>query len=155
MVNRGCLFQSLLFIGIPLAGLMAYFGLNYSGFCFDQMRYLTDEEKIRSAFEGQNSRDRLPIDNLPPEYPHPRYPKHIKYKSFDEYIALYPECCSVNPGGLFYEVPPAKFLDRIFGYDSRDIVVTKFQVRYLDENGSLKTAETRLDNYMANCGQPR
>jgi len=155
MVNRGCLFQSLLFIGIPLAGLMAYFGLNYSGFCFAQMRYLTDEEKIRLVFEGQNSRDRLPIDNSPyPEYSPLQYPKHIKYKSFDEYIALYPECCSVNPGGP-YEVPPAEFLDRIFGYDSRDIVVTKFQVRYLDENGSLKTAETRLDNYLENCGQPR
>ncbi len=151
MVNRGCLFQSLLFIGIPLAGLMAYFGLNYSGFCFDQMRYLTDEEKIRSVFDTQNKR----TDLLYRVHVDPNNNKYIPYKGFDEYIALYPECCSVNPGGLFYEVPPAKFLDRIFGYDSRDIVVTKFQVRYLDENGSLKTAETRFDNYMANCGQPR
>ena len=151
MVNRGCLFQSLLFIGIPLAGLMAYFGLNYSGFCFDQMRYLTDEEKIRSVFDYQNKR----TDLLYRVHIDPNNNKYIPYKSFDEYIALYPECCSVNPGGLFYEVPPAKFLDRIFGYDSRDIVVTEFQVRYLDENGSLKTAEIRFNNYMANCGQPQ
>jgi hypothetical protein len=64
------------------------------------------------------------------------------------------ECCSVNPGGG-YEVPPTKFLDRILGYDSGDVVVINFKVRYLDENGSLKTGEKRFDNYLENCGKPR
>ncbi|MGL4619759.1 hypothetical protein [Chroococcidiopsis sp.] len=136
-----------LFVGGVLLILFGYFGLNYSGFCFAEMRYLSNEEKIRAVFDYQNSRNRLPLDNLPD-------PKHIKYKSFDEHIALYPECCSVNPGSP-YEVPPTNFLDRIFGYDSGDVVVINFQVRYLDENGSLKTVSNRFDNYLQNCGKPQ
>jgi hypothetical protein len=149
-----------LFVGGVLLIIFIYFGLNYSGFCFAEMRYLSDEEKIRAVFDYQNSRNTLPLDNAPD----PKHVKdksfdgynlaHIKYKSFDEYIALYPECCSVNPGGP-YEVPPAKFLDRIFGYNSGDVVVINFHVRYLDENGSLKTVENRFENYLQNCGQPR
>ncbi|MDJ0597871.1 MAG: hypothetical protein QNJ37_03375 [Crocosphaera sp.] len=150
MVNRGCLYEFLLLVGLPLTALITYFGFNYSGFCFAQMRYLSDEEKIRRVFDYQNSRNTLPIENFSGVW----YPKHIKYNSFDEYIALYPDCCSVNPGGG-YEVPPAKFLDRIFGYDSRDIVVIYFQVRYLDENNSLKIGKKRFDNYLTNCGKPR
>ncbi|HYX18928.1 MAG TPA: hypothetical protein VE944_32180 [Nostoc sp.] len=136
-----------LFVGGVLLILFVYFGLNYSGFCFAEKRYLSDEEKIRAVFDYQNSRDTLPLNNAPD-------PKHIKYKSFDEYIALYPECCSVNPGGG-YEVPPTEFLDRILGYDSGDVVVINFKVRYLDENGSLKTGEKRFDNYLQNCGKPQ
>ena len=149
-----------LFVGGVLLILSVYFSLNYSGFCFAEMRYLSNEEKIRAEFDYQNSRDTLPLDS-PPD---PKQVKdksfdgynlaHIKYKSFDEYIALYPECCSVNPGGP-YEVSPTEFLDRIFGYNSGDVVVINFQVRYLDENGSLKTVENRFENYSPNCAQSR
>ncbi|MBD2247727.1 hypothetical protein [Nostoc sp. FACHB-888] len=133
-----------LFVGGVLLILFVYFGLNYSGFCFAEKRYLSNEEKIRAEFDYQNSRNILPIENFP-------VPKHIKYKSFDEYIALYPECCSVNPGGP-YEVSPEKFLDRILGYNSGDIVVINFHARYLNKNGKIETVETRLENYSGNCG---
>ncbi|MBE9016815.1 hypothetical protein IQ272_11845 [Chroococcidiopsidales cyanobacterium LEGE 13417] len=142
--------KSFFFVCGVLLILFGYFGLNYSGFCFAEMRYLSNEEKVRAVFDYQNSRDRLPIKN----FPGIKYPKHIKYKSFDEHIALYPDCCSVNPGGG-YEVPPTEFLDRIFGYDSGDVVVINFQVRYLDENVSLKTVENRFDSYLQNCGKPQ
>ena len=149
-----------LFVGGVQLILFVYFGLNYSGFCFAEKRYLSNEEKIREEFDYQNSRDTLPLDN-PPDPKHVLDKSfggynlaHIKYKSFDEYIALYPECCSVNPGGP-YEVSPEEFLDRILGYNSSDVVVINFKVRYLDENGSLKTGEKRFDNYLQNCGKPQ
>ena len=145
--HRDLSWERFLFVRGVLLFLLVYFGLNYSGFCFAEKRYLSNEEKIRAEFDYQNSRDVLPIANFPD-------PKHIKYKSFDEYIALYPECCPDNPGGP-YEVPPAKFLDRILGYNSGDVVVINFQVRYLDENDSLKTVENRFENYSRNCGKPR
>ncbi|WP_289501406.1 hypothetical protein [Gloeocapsopsis sp. IPPAS B-1203] len=39
-----------------------------------------------------------------------------------------------------------KFLDRILGYNSGDVVVINFKVRYLDKNGLLKIGEKRFDN---------
>lgn len=148
-----------LLVGGVLLILFVYFGLNYSGFCFAQKRYLSNEEKIRAVFDYQNSRDTLPINN----FPNSEQVKdksfdgynlaHIKYKSFDEYIALYPECCSVNPGGG-YEVPPVNFLERIFGYRSGDVVVINFHARFLKKNGEIKTVKVRFDNYLQNCGKP-
>jgi hypothetical protein len=41
-----------------------YFGLNYSKFCFKQMRYLSDKEKIQMAFNDQNNRERIPIETV-------------------------------------------------------------------------------------------
>lgn len=148
--HRDIILKSFLFVGGVLLILFIYFGLNYSGFCFAEKRYLSNEEKIRAVFDYQNKR----TDLLHRVHIEPNSNKYIQYKSFDEYIVLYPECCSVNPGGG-YEVPPRKFLDRILGYNSGDVVVINFQVRYLDENDSLKTAEIRFDNYLQNCGKPR
>lgn len=157
--HRGCLWTFFSTAGGLLLIPFVYFGLNYSGFCFAQMRYLSDEEKIRAEFDFQNNRDTLPLDNAP----NPEHVKdksfdgynlaHIKYKSFDEHIALYPECCSVNPGGP-YEVSQANFFDRIFGYNSGDVVVIYFHARYLDENGKIETVENRFENYSRNCGGP-
>lgn len=78
---------------------------------------------------------------------------YIKYASFDEYIKQNPDCCSINPGGP-YEIRHSSFLDRIFGYDARDVIVINLKVRYLDENGHKRVFETRFENTLQNCGHP-
>ncbi|MFN6537665.1 MAG: hypothetical protein RM021_015015 [Nostoc sp. EkiNYC01] len=125
MIHRTSLLPVFVFIGIPLTVLFAYFGLNYSGFCFAKMRYLSDEERFRMVFDYQNERTDLGRSTY----------NYIKYASFDEYIKENPDCCSINPGGP-YEIRQSSFLDRIFGYDARDVIVINFKVRYIDENGN-------------------
>jgi hypothetical protein len=41
--------------GIALTLITAYFRLNYLGFCFDKMRYLSNEEMTRLAFDEINN----------------------------------------------------------------------------------------------------
>ncbi|MDJ0620664.1 MAG: hypothetical protein QNJ63_28680 [Calothrix sp. MO_192.B10] len=118
--------------------------MNYSGFCFAQMRYLSDEEKIRSVFDYQNARSRLPINF--------QYYDHIKYESFDEYIKENPDCCRINTGEAS-EVASSNFVDRIFGFNSGDVIFTDFQVRYLDENGKQTKQVVRFYNRVQNCGK--
>lgn len=51
-----------------------YLSLNYSGFCFSEMRYLSDEEKIKRAYEN----------------------KYVsKHKKYEEMIKEHPNCCKV------------------------------------------------------------
>ena len=123
--------------------------LNYSGFCFKEMRYLTNEEKIRFVFDYQNSRDTMPIDTVNKET---QYYKQIKYKSFEEFIRSHPNCCQVNPGGG-YDLPPPEFLDRITGYNSGDVIVLNFEVRYLDENNNGQSRKFKFENALQNCGE--
>jgi hypothetical protein len=144
MIDRTFLLLVLVFIGIPLSVLFAYFGLNYSGFCFAKMRYLSDEERFRMVFDYQNDRTDLGRSSY----------NYIKYESFDEYIKENPDCCSINTGGP-YEIRQPSFLDRIFGYDAPDVIVIKFKVRYLDENGNKRSFETHFENTLQNCGHPQ
>ncbi|MBC1235979.1 hypothetical protein [Nostoc sp. 2RC] len=144
MIDRTFLLPVLVLIGIPLSVLFAYFGLNYSGFCFAKMRYLSDEERFRMVFDYQNERTDLGRSSY----------NYIKYESFDEYIKENPDCCSINPGGP-YEIRQASFLNRIFGYDAPDVIVIKFKVRYLDETGNKRAFETHFENTLQNCGHPQ
>ncbi|MEA5601723.1 hypothetical protein [Nostoc sp. UHCC 0252] len=144
MIHRNSFLPIFLFVGIPLTVLFAYFGLNYSGFCFAKMRYLSDEERFRMVFDYQNERTDLGRSTY----------KYIKYASFDEYIKENTDCCSINPGGP-YEIRQSSFLDRIFGYDARDVIVINFKVRYLDETGNQRAFETRFENTLQNCGHPQ
>ena len=145
-------FKSIVLIsGIVSTFLIIYFGLNYSGFCFAEMRYLSDEEKIRSVFNYQNNRTRLPV--YIPGKGSTIY-QHIKYKSFDEYIKQNPDCCTLNPG-IPTEVPPARFIDSILGYNSGDVVAITFRVRYLNENNQQGLIEASFENTIQNCGKVR
>ncbi len=146
---RNKIFLLTLVIGIPLA-ILGYFGLNYSGFCFAQMRYLSDEEKISSVFDYQNARrDLLNVVGV-----EKRIYNYIKYESFDEYIKENPDCCKINSEKT-HDVPVPWFLDRIFGFNSGDFIFTDFKVRYVDEKGKQRTKEYRFENSVQNCGKVR
>jgi hypothetical protein len=112
------------------------------------MSYLTDEEKIKFAFNYHNKRETIPIDTPSKGT---QYYKQIRYASFEEFIKKNPGCCKVNPGGG-YDLPPPSFLDRITGYNSADAIVLEFDVRYLDKKGNKKTKKIKIENNLQNCG---
>jgi hypothetical protein len=109
------------------------------------MRYLTNEEKIRLVFEYQNNRTDMPLETAD------KGTQYLKYKNFEEFVKMNPNCCQINPGGG-YELPPDNFFDRITGYNSSDAIVTKFEMRYLDEKGNQKSTTTEFNNTLQNCG---
>ncbi|MBD2682724.1 MULTISPECIES: hypothetical protein [Nostoc] len=147
MIDRSSTLPVFVFIGIPLTVLLAYFGLNYSGFCFAKMRYLSDEENIKLGFDALNNAEKLRI-NLAGKM---QYSEFIKYKSFDEYIKENPDCCAINPPGGS-DLPPPEYLERIFGYHSGKFVQINFKVRYLDE-AVTKYQKIRADIPLQNCGK--
>ena len=143
------LFNYLLILGIPLAFLVVCLGLNSLGFCFTEMRFLSNEDKIQSVFNYQNKRTDL-LNIVHVEKSSNRY---IKYKNFDEYIKENPNCCKINPGGP-YDIPPPSLLYPILGgFPSGDVVVINFKVRYLGENGKQKSEQISFENVVTNCGK--
>ncbi len=140
------------FYGIQLAtfgSIFGYFGLNYSGFCFAQMRYLSDEEKLRLAFNSINNAEELAVEIKDGKIVDR---EHIPYKSFDEYIKENPDCCKINPPGGS-DLPPPRFSDRIFGYHSGELIVINFKVRYIDDEGKQRIKEIRIPKTLQNCGK--
>lgn len=137
---------------VCLSTFILFFLLNLSGFCFAKMRWLSKEEKIESVFNYLNNRGKLTVDTFENGVLTVESHKHIKYSSFEEYVEQYPDCCAVNPGGG-YDLPPPSMIEQMFGFNSGDVIVIKFNVRYLDENKEIKTKEMISENFIQNCGK--
>jgi hypothetical protein len=115
-----------------------YGSLNYSGFCFEEMRYLSDEEKIRGA-----------IANLLKNYNTSWYAHHtitekvgdktkyqayvywqnIPFKDIDEFLKENPHCCVINRGG---EDHLPEFWEKIFGRCNYFIGM-KYRFKYVEK----------------------
>ncbi len=137
---------------ISAFSLTIFFGLNYSGFCFSEMGYLSDKKKIKLFFDLINSKDSILLDN--PNYSNNTKSNYIKikpYKSFEEYIKKYPDCCGVNIKSG-YDIPPPELLDRIFGYDSGDVVSVNYYAIKKDMSSTEKTVLFKFEERVQNCG---
>ncbi len=141
-------------LAVSLTIIVGCASLNYSGFCFDEMRYLSDEEKFRILFEAGNQRDTVPIRTVTKNAIHFNAYERIKYEDFKQFVEMNPNCCAINPGGP-YDTAPSNFWDRITGYDSGEVIVITSIVHYIDENGERKSQKIKTEDVLQNCGRAR
>ena len=143
---------------------LIYGALNYSGFCFKEMRYLSDEEKIRIAVAKVNKMGGWRhLKEL--GWPSNRYKKIIPYESVDAFLQENPDCCTIVPYAGFEHVTdepvPPSFWERFFGiYNSA--VRIQYTRRYiegpLDKNKKMGPGEKHEefligDYHIDNCGE--
>jgi hypothetical protein len=129
-----------------LAGLAVLLtsGLNYSGFCISEGRYLTERELIEIG-----ARDEFrfyPPHNYVASDVEVRQP--IAYGSFEDFVSRNPNCCSLTRTGRKDSVPTLSH--RILGH-----FATFVRVEYRVEEGVPDVPETTV-SYVAitNCGIP-
>jgi hypothetical protein len=145
--------------------------LNYSGFCFDQSRYLSKDEFIKSGISGVLGH--YPSIRFVPEgativgksAAHVRlnYPganekgiaitasQLIPYRDAEEFTSLNPDCCSFGSRGLYSDVGQTDDWMKITGY-SAGFFNAKYQIRYRDSTGLVRSGWTADTFHYANCG---
>lgn len=135
----------LLVVIISLFGIPA--GLNYSGFCISQGRWLSDEELIKLQIADVNRRADVQDSQHLPNVP------RIPYNSAEELMEKNPDCCKLGarsgPDGIF---PRLSFLDRILGAD-REVVWLQYKDYYHDKDGVLKFSIATWNAPITNCGK--
>jgi hypothetical protein len=164
----------------PVGWLSGVAVMNYTGYCFKQSRYLTDEERIRTTVEGilwKYPRTTYAYDILPtPGYEvvddksrccgqgdMSRFDKSrggaaidaeqlILYRDIDEFFAINPDCCSFSRNGLYGEIGHTELWDKITGY-SAGFTNVKFRVRYRDAEGRVQTKFSAVSYNETNCGR--
>jgi hypothetical protein len=109
---------------VVLALLLVRPTMNVAGYCWDENRFLSDEEFIFKALEETYS-----------DYPPRRYngfdavSQPIEYKSFEEFVELNKDCCKlVDEASEGYRVP--------WIYKARGLSATMVEVIYRLETGT-------------------
>lgn len=164
--------------GIVLCLLGSLGFLNYIGVCFEEGKILSDEELARPFFKQIFSLtkdivwayDQLPEQSQPilhfeTENTESYYnqggfdnpPLHIDttqlihYKSFEEFVSVNPECCSVTNSPAYGLVGEIGFWDKVVGRGA-GFVNVKFRIRYYDREGKIRTKWSGFSSKRTNCG---
>ena len=140
----------LLIVGLLLLALLLLRPtLNVAGYCWEEKRFLSDEEFIFKALEETYS-----------DYPPQRYngfdkvgQQPIEYKSFEEFVALNKNCCKlVDEASEGYRVP--------WIYKTRGLSATMVEVIYrVETSAGAKSGRGLPSGYnvihpnFTNCGR--
>jgi hypothetical protein len=137
----------------------AYLGylarLTYRGYCHAEGKYLTNEEKIRVALEDLLEKYPPPVIRTPVSYGWsldiPKNPIH--YRGVDEFLAVNPDCCKVDPTEKFMEGGTLTLVERLTGTAS-SVVEVNYLVRYRRKDGTADSIKTTGRLHITNCGTP-
>ncbi len=148
----------------PFLIFIVYGSLNYSGFCFSELRYLPDKERISRAITEINKGrylERGVINSKTGKKEKILEP--VPYENVEAFLDANPDCCVLVPKDRKYgdDYPPPIFLDRIFGSCNYIIAVDyvyKYRETPILENGEAGVSHERKEFvsdaiYSGNCGQ--
>jgi hypothetical protein len=144
---------------LAVGGFVWWAGMNYTGYCHAEGRYLSDEEKINSAIRfalygyppSISKEIEVNVNGTTQKHEYWYVPENpIKYKDIDDFMAINPGCCKLSMRTGEGDAP--SFLDRITGYVSTYVIV-KFKVRYFDEQHLEKFANSGVAVAVKNCGE--
>jgi len=133
--------------------------LNYLGFCFSQMHFLSDEEKLiivvkdilaadfaaveleKLDINDERRKRYLPIDRVP-------------YRNIDEFFVLNPNCCQVtiNYKSIGGEGDTVSCWNRLTGFKS-SVVGVRYLVRYRNNEGIIQSKQIEVFPGINNCGE--
>lgn len=130
-------------------------GLNMTGFCWAEKRWLSDEEKIVKAIDIDNSISYVRIDTPVNGGVSLESFDRISYKDANDLITQNPNCCRIErrkPKSY-----PDNKLGRLFagsftGDDSGDDISINYNAKYRDQKGTEKSLHNKFTRALMNCG---
>jgi hypothetical protein len=128
-------------------------GLNISGFCFSEMRYVPDKEFFARYLESAAyvHPHLYQVRNLTNE---PGVRSFTDYRDGNDFLIKNPDCCSygpqqgVNPDS---NLSGPSFLQRFFGLVWGSVAVHN-QLHYVDSAGNPKVHVSFFQHWVSPCG---
>lgn len=119
-------------------------GMNKSGFCWAEKRWVTPEEKIATVIDFINSAKMARV-NDPDNKDSSIYILMPTYKNAEEALRAHPDCChydsSIGGSGSF------------FGESMHGSVFVDLPMKYLDEHRQTKIVKIPERISFTNCGE--
>ena len=158
------LWTGIVILALPLAYCTRIAAINYSGYCFEQGRYLSDDERIREGIASIVVLHYPLTRFVPDEMPSAGRPRGngrgieitkdqlILYRDAEEFVAINPGCCNFGRRGLYGEVGESDLWTKVTGY-SAGFFNAKYQIRYRDSKGHIQSSWTGITFHLQNCGR--
>ncbi len=139
-------------------------GLNYSGFCFKQFRFLSDKEKIKIAvtdiLTGYPKRgyvhDQLNTKNGVPQWNTINaWPENaIPYRNIDEFFEVNSSCCQVTTNYISIggDGDTVGCLNRLTGFKS-SVIGIRYLLQYRENDGTVQSKLIEIFPGISNCGE--
>ncbi len=134
-----------------LAPLWIVAGLNYSGFCWEQKRWLSEEEKIHRAIVDRfvsSSNYRVQVAHSVGDTLVEKENLSTPYSSFEDFISANPNCCSLNISESADSGPPTFWTKVKGGYSDTAVIHYGKAHRTFDGSNPSKSV-----SYIDNCGR--
>ena len=129
-------------------------GLNMTGFCWAEKRWLSDEERINLLITRIIQQKTVNLSAYSDQTVSFGVYPVLQYASVEDFRRVNPACCVINPVGP-YELGKPRFIDRSTGFNSGKTIRIKYTQRYQDDNGQVKSKNLELLTYQTNCGLPK
>ncbi|NOT84551.1 MAG: hypothetical protein HOP02_07165 [Methylococcaceae bacterium] len=153
------------FFKLVLASLLSIIlGLNYFGFCYNQSRFLSDEEKIKIVVQEILVRypklgdvhEQLSTHNGIRQWKTVKtWPENpIPYHDIAEFFTINPNCCQVttNYKTIGGEGDTVGCWNRLTGHKS-SVVGIRYLLRYQNNEGIIQTKLLEIFPSISNCGE--
>ena len=141
-----------IFFACVVASVLAWPILSFSGFCFAQKRFMSDDEYVAAAIR-QIMRQPLQAivirgaEEVGYKYVHP-----IPYRDVADFRAANPDCCQFVGHNSGLQDGHVYVWDQLQGRAARSVYL-KYTINYLDDQGQRQSALLEAELAIGNCGQ--
>lgn len=137
---------------LVVSGFVWWAGMNYTGYCHAEGRYLSDEEKIDLAIKNiLQTYPPVLTDNAAGVIHSKRPDNPAHYADINEFKSANKNCCEITQATNDGEGYRVSLYSRITGSIS-GLVHVKYLVRYKDETGNQVLRPYETSPAITNCG---
>jgi hypothetical protein len=144
-------------LAFSLIGFFVFFGLNYSGYCLSEYRYISDNDLVQVEVKQIVENLGLKKNKSDEWLMVTKGQKNLfTYKTTEEFFLANPNCChvseslaSANHGGGKRHLT---LMEKITG-DARGWVTVKYLVRSLNLAGEVVLSTEERNSLRTNCGK--
>lgn len=147
---RHCKAKYFAVIGLVFLG---WGSLNTSGFCFNEMRYIPDQEFFARYLESTQILLRPDIIQVRGRVNDPNVKSFVSFDNGFDYLQRHPDCCSYGPqmGVIAESDQSPRFYQRFLG-SVWGLVAIHYHLEYVNGQGQPSEYQQFIQSWINSCG---
>jgi hypothetical protein len=131
----------------------AWGGLNTSGFCFSEMRYVPDKEFFARYLESTQILLKPQLIQVRSRTGDPSVKSYVSFENGRDYLQKYPDCCSYGPqAGVTPDSDYPPSFSQVFFGQAWGLAAIHYHLQYVNGAGQTKEYQSFFQHWANPCG---